>query len=369
MKESGQKIKVVFLGRFPDTTRVSGPENNAELIYLEHIKKNHGTFIEYFFDGRKHSLIKKLFGEKSRETKGVVIHTCGLFKLYRKLKSIRPEIIHIITFERFALTAFIFRIFNQVRIIYSCHGVIAHENKIKKLPWLYRVKDKIAEKIFIEKSDRILAVSEAALNLLSDFYKLKDTSCAIIANPVNEIFANNIHNRNHDCINAVIIFKNIFGLSGIEFLQDFLNRWDKPLNIYVLTDSDVKLHTRPAIKLFRCSLLNREALAEFYKDKHIFFSLNRYETFSIATAEAMVSGLIPIVIDTTGISRFIENGLNGYIVKYGDTERFLNIMLQISAMSKQDRINISFKAADIINELKPEIIYSNYLELYKEVLS
>ena len=369
MKNERKKINVVFLGRFPSSSNPSGSENTAELIFLQHIRNNRGTFIEYFFDGRKHCIIKKLFGEQCRQINSVTVYTLGLMKLYRKLKSLRPDIIHIITYERFGLVAFIYRVFNNVRIIYSCHGVIAHENKIKKVPWLYRVKDKIAEKIFTEKSDRILAVSEAALNLLSDFYKLKDTSCAIIANPVNEIFANNTHNRNHDCINAVIIFKNIFGLSGIEFLQDFLNRWDKPLNIYVLTDSDVKLHTRPAIKLFRCSLLNREALAEFYKDKHIFFSLNRYETFSIATAEAMVSGLIPIVIDTTGISRFIENGLNGYIVKYGDTERFLNIMLQISAMSKQDRINISFKAADIINELKPEIIYSNYLELYKEVLS
>jgi glycosyltransferase involved in cell wall biosynthesis len=111
--------------------------------------------------------------------------------------------------------------------------------------------------------------------------------------------------------------------------------------------------------------MNTDGLAEFYKDKDIFLSLNKYDTFSIAAAEAMASGLIPVVTKQTGISRYVEDGFNGFTVEYGYLAEFKDIITKILLLNQGDRENIRQNTIKISESLSWSSVYEMYCKLYE----
>ena len=89
-------MNVVYIGRYNDTEILSGPEKAAKRIFNEHIKHCEGTFIQYFFDGRKYGIIKKLFGKDFKELNNSKVYTLGLFRIVPTLIKLKPRIIHFI---------------------------------------------------------------------------------------------------------------------------------------------------------------------------------------------------------------------------------------------------------------------------------
>ena len=129
MKTGNEKADVVFIGRYIKGEILSGPEKTAKRIFDEHTKQNKSCFIQYFFDGRKYGFVKKLFGkEKETEANNSGVFTLGLISAFTALFRLKPKIIHIITFERFAVIAFLYRFFRKTKIIYNSHGIVAYEN-------------------------------------------------------------------------------------------------------------------------------------------------------------------------------------------------------------------------------------------------
>ena len=110
--------------------------------------------------------------------------------------------------------------------------------------------------------------------------------------------------------------------------------------------------------------MNSKELSEFYKDKDVFFSLNDYDTFSIASVEAMSAGLIPIVTEETGMSRFIITGENGYIIKYGDTDSLLKI-IGVLLKNPELKQKLSIECSKIYSILSWNEIYEGYKNIYK----
>jgi glycosyltransferase involved in cell wall biosynthesis len=108
-------------------------------------------------------------------------------------------------------------------------------------------------------------------------------------------------------------------------------------------------------------------LAEFYRDKDIFLSLNKYDTFSISTIEAMGAGLVPVITDETGMSRYICYGENGFTVKYGDSDKLTKIIEYLNS----DRIllsEISHNAAKIFDMLSWQQVFETYNNIYFSTL-
>jgi len=135
LRDPGKKVSIVFFGKFSGSEILSGPEKTARRLFEKYSAGSEGLFVQYFFDGKIHSVWKKLFG---RETKiindNAVVYTLGIFSIYAFLLKYKPDIIHIITFERFAIIVYLYKIFNPLKILYNSHGVIAFENTtIKKV--------------------------------------------------------------------------------------------------------------------------------------------------------------------------------------------------------------------------------------------
>lgn len=369
MIKTGNKIKVIFAGRLPEDNISSGPLITAENIFAEYSSRNSSVFIRYFFDGRRHSVLKKLFGRETQNAEHSRILTLGLFRIIPELLRGRPDIIHLITFERFALVFCLYKLFFRVKIIYNSHGIIQHENsEFKKLTAWYRFRDKFCERIFLKYSDKIIFPSVFAMDIAEKYYNLDEKKAVILPNGVSDIFfADKREHKYESVLRAVIHYKNEYNISGRELLEKSLSSIKSQVEIHVITNQDLTTANTENITFFKHSMMPPDKLQEFYLDKDIFLSLNKYDTFSISTAEAMASGLIPVVTIQTGISRYIQNGVNGFVFDHFDITRFAGIINALSRTAFDKRNETGMAASKTVKELKWSNIYMMYDKLYTDI--
>ncbi len=81
-----------------------------------------------------------------------------------------------------------------------------------------------------------------------------------------------------------------------------------------------KIHEKakalPEVKML--GVLSREQLKEEFADIDVVVCASREETLSMAIVEGMMYGKICITTDATGIASYIEDGINGFVVRAGD---------------------------------------------------
>ncbi len=180
-------MKIIFLGRYNQSELLTGPEKVAKRIFDGFTKKDKAVFIEYFFDGGRYGISKKLFGnEKVSATENSEILRMGIFPLLSYLFGNKPALIHIITFERFAVVSFLYKLFSKVKIIYTVHGIIIHENRIyKKVSLTYILKDKFCEGVFLNRSDKLIFLSERSVNIAWHYIKFNRKKVEILPNGID----------------------------------------------------------------------------------------------------------------------------------------------------------------------------------------
>ena len=366
MRKKADNIKILFAGRLAGGEILPGPERFARTIFTEYTAEHPATFLQYFFDGRKYSILKKLFGKETKENGHGHILTLGLFRIIPFLSVFRPSVIHLLQFERFAILLYIYRMFFNVKIIYNSHGVIQFENSgIKSVGGFHKFKDNFCEKIYLKYSDVIIFPSETTRNKAMEYYSIDRSKTTILPNFAGSDFSAEKHiSLNNGTLQIVIQFKNEFNKSGLDLLLRSVKDMMCKAEIYIITNTELDLPVRDNLKFFTVPLMPPVKLAEFYLDKDVFLSLNSYDTFSIATAEAMASGLIPAITKETGISSYINHGLNGFKFDYANDTDLPRIINDLSTMSKDQIINISKAAAKTAAEFNIDKVYSRYKEIY-----
>ncbi len=366
---TGKEIAdVVFLGRYSESEILSGPEKTAKRIFFEHTKLNHSHFIQYFFDGRKYGIIRKLFGkEKAGIINNSEILTLGWFPILFKLLKLKPKIIHIITFERFAVLAIFCKILFKTKIIYNAHGIVTYENtELKKTPFLLRQKDRFCEKLFLKYSDTIIFYSENSINIAEKYSKLNEARAVILSNGIDDAFSSSREKQKSKSENLRLVIHQQSELhsGSIEFLNKCLEKITSPIDIFIVgKEKSSGINPNASVKLNYIVKMTSKKLSEFYSDKDIFLSLNNYDTFSISTAEAMSAGLVPIVTEETGMSRYIWHGENGFTVKYGDCGKFAELIHNLQN-GKIVLSELSLNASKIFEMLSWSQIYESYKNIY-----
>ncbi len=363
MKNQNSIIDIVYIGRYNKSEKLSGPEKTAKRIFTLSAQKYNTVFIQYFFDGNKYSLSRKLFGlEESVTQDNQKIYTSGLLRLFILLFKLKPKLIHIITFERFASFAVYYARLKKIKTIYNSHGIITHEDSyIKHENAGYSSRNRKVEKILLEKCSIIVFPSEAAKAHCGKYYNMENAIMHIIPNGIDAIFHLPVEKYSRD---AVVFFAgNELHTSGRDFLKKFLAEPHTGLNLYIIGDKNY-FSAYNDFGIFKFDIMESIKLAEFYKNKDIFLSINEYDTFSISTAEAMASGLIPIVTKQTGISSMIFNDVNGYVIDFGDVEQLKKAIGKLRIMSKQNKEIIRNNSKSIYHKLKWEKIFELYERIY-----
>ncbi len=357
---------VVFGGRYTAEKILSGPQNAAQNLFINYCKEHKGIFIQYFFDGREHSLWQKLFGYKINQTENGIILTLGIFRIIPCLRNFKPAVIHLTTFERYGILFFLYKVFFKVKIIYNSHGIILFENNYLKLAKGFTAfKDRVCENIYLKYSDVVIFPSEQAIEIAKRYYKIGADKIKVIPGGVESVFFNSGKKKGTNSIlKAVMMYKNSLNRSGFELILNILSGKVENIEIYLITSEEIKLQKSIIEQINIISPMETIELAEFYKDKDIFLSLNEYDTFSISTAEAMAGGLIPVVTEETGISSMLTEDVNGYVFSYSKPDKLTEILTKLIKSDSNKLSKLSRNAILAAQNLNWQNIYSLYKNLY-----
>ncbi len=366
--ESG-KIKIIFAGRYNESEILSGPEKVAKRIFSGIQDKTDSIFIEYFFDGLKYSIWQKIFGKQTiSDTRNNRIYRLGIFRILLCTIKFKPNIVHILSFERFTLLFFFLKIFLRFKISYTINGIVAFENSEfrKNITTSLKIKDKIVEWCIIKFSNKLFFLSEQSINLAGKFYSFLTNKIILTANGIDEIFNQIYIKRQREDklkLNVLLVADSTRLEKGLEFFLKAIQPIKNEFIFNIISEDIINLDQ---IKIY--PKMSTDEFAKFLLDQDIFISSSYFDTFSITSLEAMTSGVIPILTKETGVSRFIVQGENGFIYSYGDDESLRKYLLELKN-DFQLRCKLSQHATKIYEKLKWEKISNEYLENFNEMIS
>ena len=187
-----RNIKVVFAGTYNESEILTGPEKVCKRIFTEYTKTRQTLFIDYFRDGSKYGLFKKIFGyEKVTDVNKSQVHRLGIFRMLIRLFKLNPEIIHILSFERYTAFIFILKLFTRCKIYYTANGIIRHENKYYNKESVFSmVKNIIAESVIMYFSDIVFYLSDRSKNLILQYYRIDKLKLKTARNGLDDYFLN-----------------------------------------------------------------------------------------------------------------------------------------------------------------------------------
>ena len=102
--------------------------------------------------------------------------------------------------------------------------------------------------------------------------------------------------------------------------------------------------------------IERKYIADFWREQDIAINCSDYEGRCISRGEAMASGAVPVVTDTSGATADVVDGYNGYIVPVGDidsmTERICYLydhrnLLELMGVRSRQKILIQNSENDL----------------------
>lgn len=367
MNLESEKIKIIFAGKYNSSEILSGPEKVAKRIFSNLYDKTYSVFIEYFFDGSKYSIWQKLFGrERVIDNHNSQIFRLGIFPILIFTIKFKPKILHILSFERFAITFLLLKFILRFKVSYTINGIVAYENSIfrKNVSASLKIKDKITEYCIIKFSNRLFFLSEQSISIARKYYNVVNEKIILTTNGVDEIFNQVFIARKYEektKLNVLLVADSTRIEKGLDFFLEAIKPIQNNFTFNVIGDN---LIVNGQINFY--PKMPNDNFAEFLMSQDIFISSSYFDTFSLNSLEAMAAGVIPILTKETGVSRFIINGENGYVYSYGDDEALRKYLLELKNDS-QLRYKLSQNAATIFNKFRWEEISKRYLEKFYEM--
>lgn len=358
--------KIVFLGRYNQSEILTGPEKVAKRIFFEHTKENSSVFIEYFFDGQKYGILKKLFGSKKvTEVNSSPVFRKGILNLLKFLLFNRPDIIHIITYERFCLTAVLYKFFSGAKIIYNVHGIVTYENSIlRETKVSYIKKDEFAESKFFKYSDLFIFLSEQSVQTAENYYQFSESKIRMVANGVDIDFHKEMQSDKDIKREFKIVFSGdpLRMEKGYDLIKEVFYELNFPFRLYLL--SNQKIYKENFITNLKP--MDTITFAEFLSGADIIISAAVYEPFSMTVTEAMSCGAVPVVSEDTGMSRYIMESENGFIF---DTKNQDELKLILTKVYNDHELffKLSQNAKKIYDKLNWSNVYKDYKKIYSKL--
>lgn len=369
MKE--YKKKILFLGEYSYSEILGGPYKVAKRIYDLSSADYDCEFWEYFQEGKEYGFKKKLFGIEIVDNEHK-IYKFGLLRMIKKIFIFKPDIVHIMILRRYTIVLFIIKYLLNFKVIYNVHGIIREENRNNKLNSSFTsLKDKWIENIIVKHSDYLLYLSELYRKSLYKIFHIETKRLFKISNGIDYEFSGQDIKKDYaGILTAVFIGNTKWKEKGFNFILNTLNEINFPMILYVIHNGkefskDFYSETQK-LKIIRVERMGINELKSFFVDKHIILSGSVFDSFNIAVAEAMASGLVPVITEQTGISELIMNGDNGFVYEYGNKEKLISLLNHLNSDRKLVEL-VSENARSIINLLNWETVYNKYYKnLYEQ---
>lgn len=366
-------MKIIFIGRYNPSELLNGPEKFAKRIsQLACSRYEDIIFIQYFFEGYKYGIFKKLFGyEENKIDTNLTILRLGIFQIFFRVLKFKPQIIHILMFERFATEIFLINLILRAKIIYTVHSIFYYENKrsVINASKLFLLKNRICEYLLLNYSDKIVFVSDETINLAKKYYEIDEGKTTVIHQGIDPEFYE-ANKKFQLSFPIKIIFYNGIN-SGIdrklnELIKVLEEINDPPIQLFIIGENFTSQLKSTNIQLIQVDPLPTDKLHDFFSDKHIFLKSPVFDSFSIMSLEAMASGLICIVSNFTGMQFIIKNEINGFIYNKDDLNSLLQKLTKV-IRNDYDLKQISKKATEIYFNYGWDKVFENYSGLYCQI--
>jgi len=278
-------------------------------------------------------------------------------------------------------------LFCDVLTMHSCHKAWTKYYRswdiVRNIRGLIHPTNRIIlsiEKKVIEKGSRkIIAVSEGVKREILENYNVPEEKITVIPNGVDlEEFKPDKRKRNKiremykiNNNEIVIMFSgHEFKRKGLEFIIKALPFVKGEVKLLVVGKDSTDYYKKLASKLGISDRIIFTGfvpdISEYYAASDIFVFPTAYEAFSLATLEAVASGLPILATKVNGTEELIKEGYNGFFIMRNprDIAEKINILVEDENLRKQ----MSKNARKTAEKYSWDEVAKKTLEVYEEVL-
>lgn len=373
---------IIIFGRYVSENHLYGSEKFVRRLF-EYFPDTDEVvyFIDFYSNYKMRTLWSKLFGKcLIRKKNNIFFYKLGIFGLLSLSTKRNIKSLFITNLDLYAyLTVKVMTIFRQIPLYYILHGVYKYElefDKYFKEKLFHKIKYYFLEKNILKMINFIFILSESSKKLLRSYYKISTPVFYKMRHGIDDDFFP--PEREFNLQNELkIIYTGGLGrgLKGFDLLIDSLSKVRFQLQLTIcgsIINHDIlnkelnKLKNN--IRVFVHGFLETARLAEYFKENDVFILPSKFESFSIATIEAMGSSLVPVVTKSSGISEIIEDGVNGYLFDFNDPDSLANILEQINN-NRELLVKIGSKAHHSVKNLSWYEVAKQYSNILSNPMS
>lgn len=263
------------------------------------------------------------------------------------------------------------------------HGLVRDEINIASRPinrpihslrtFMFSLFSLFSETLAIKTSHKIIVPSKQLQKKISNNFGVPEEKILVIHHGVEEKFFPTYPEQKKG--NIILFVGGIRYEKGLDFaLRSLANLKDDFEFVVVGEKMDYyrefqRLTNKLGLdKHLRClDLLTDEEILHLYNEASMFLLPGRGESFGIVVLEAMASGVPVIVSNECGVKEIIEDGKNGFIVKFNDvktlTERITYLLNDKEKAEKMVKNALSTAGNFVWNN-----VAQKYLKVYKQVV-
>ncbi len=320
-----------------------------------------------------HLIIFKNIGELKDELKDdIIIHDLqvlsvkkGLFKLYKTIKDLNPEILFSgIAHVNLMISMMIPFLPKNIKFIARETNTVSMQLQTEKQAWIY----KIMYQLFYNNYQLIIAQSNYMKNDLVQNYSIEENKIKVIYNPVDlkkikdKLNGNEISFPKDQC--NLIVVGGLRYQKGYDILLQSITKLNSKYHLYFIGNGKEK---ESLIKLISHLNINdrvhflgfQNNPYQYMAQANIMVLSSRYEGLPNVVLEANICGLPVVAFDCPGgTSEVIENGVNGFLVECGNKEKLANKI--------QEAVKYNWNKEKIKQSIKKRYSVEYIIEKYQQ---
>lgn len=299
-------------------------------------------------------------------------------KVFKILKQIDPNVIHVQTNLPLAKTASIYAKKYQIACVATAHYADGEfENNIRNFKALAWFVDRINRKLFKEVYKNVDGITIPSGLSEQYFLRLIDNKAklTVLSNGINlKKFNRNTSRKTHK--NNIIFVGRLEPTKGVSTIIRALPKILSKVNVTLTIVGDgfeannlVGLAKKENVldKICFTGFANEEKVITEYSKASIFVTASTAENQPIVVLEAMASGLPVVATQVGGIPELVHNGKNGYLFNPGDSDTLADHVIKILTDTKLQK-HMGQESLRIIKDHDIAEVAGKIQSLYQQVI-
>lgn len=347
------------------------PSLNIKTYDIEYLEENGIPTVRVYYNYRAENIkipvVSRLFGVIRYLKAGYL----GLKVIKEKFG--RPDIIHVNVALRIGLFALLLNKAKHIPYIITEHSTYytEYDNSFSD----YSIFSRVITKLIFRNADAVNAVSSYLIDALKQ-HKLAKDDCFIVHNVID--FPRNLNLNKKDSAQIRVLtvsflndrHKNISGL--IKAFSKVTNKCNN-VELHIVGDgsdrgnlenltNDLGLLNK---KIFFHGYVPNNELHKYFAEANFFVLNSNYETFSVASFEALAHGVPVVITKCGGPEEFVTEDVGIWVERQNEESLVKGIEYMIESWHKYDPVRLHNYVKE---KFSSEVVGEQIYEIYKSIL-